>query len=85
MSEAFDIKKLLLSPMTGLYWVKCSMIGLGIGMLLFVGYGLWKAYIKKPDPTTAQRAETINNYYHQPKSTFGCATVKTYDSQWLIQ
>lgn len=81
MSEPFDIKKLLTSPFTGLFWVKCTMIGLGICMIAFTGYGMWKAFIKKPEATTEQRAEKIINYYHQPKSTFGCASVRV--SQYL--
>lgn len=81
MSESFDPIKMLSAPFTGLYWIKCMMIGLGIFMILFTGYGLWKAFIKKPDPSTNQRAETINNFYHQPRSTFGCATVKVYENK----
>ena len=78
MSEPFDLMKLLSSPFTGLYWVKCTMVGLGIAMICFVGFGMWKAFIKKPDATTQQKADTINNYYHDPRSTFGCATVRVY-------
>lgn len=76
MSEPFDIKKMLLAPFTGLYWVKCLMIGLGIGMLVFTGIGLYRGYFKKPEPTTTQKAERIDNFYYQPKSTFGCASVR---------
>jgi len=81
MSEQFSLTKLLSSPFTGLYWVKCTMVGLGIGMLCFIGFGMWKAYIKKPDATTSQRAESIVNHYHNPRLTgFGCATVKVYET-----
>jgi hypothetical protein len=77
MAEPFDIKKLLTSPFTGLYWVKVIAIGAGIFFLVFDGYGLYKAYFKKPDPTTTQKADTINNKYnyYQPKQTFGCMHV----------
>ena len=72
MPEAFDVKKLVTSPFTGLYWVKSVMYGLGIGMLIFVAYGLYKAYIKRPEPTTEQKADVIYNRYYQPRQTFGC-------------
>lgn len=76
MSEKFDIKKLLSAPMTPLYWVKSTMFGLGIGMLVFVGYGLYKAYIKLPPPTTDQHAEAISNYTTPVKVYFGCAHIR---------
>lgn len=78
MPELFDIKKLLTSPFTGMYWVKCTMMGLGIGMLIFIGYGLYKAYVKTPDPTTTQSAGNIENHYHNPRVTFGCASTRVY-------
>jgi len=78
VSEGFNLSKLLSSPFTGLYWVKCTVFGLGIGMILFVAVGMWKAYFRRPDPTTTQRAETIENHYNTPKATFGCASTKTY-------
>lgn len=61
MSEAFDIKKLLKSPLTGLYWTKTIMFGLGITVLLFVGYAVYKAYVKKPESTQTIRAEEGSN------------------------
>lgn len=76
--DQFDIKKLLTSPFTGLYWTKSLMIGLGIFCIVFVGYGLYKAYIKKPLPSTDQKAEVINNYNNQPHATFGCAMTRDY-------
>ena len=76
--EGFNLIKMLSSPFTGLYCVKFTMVGLGIGMLCFIGFGMYKAYIKKPDATTSQRAESIVNHYHNPRSTFGCATTRTY-------
>jgi hypothetical protein len=76
MSEPFSLIKMLSSPFTGMYWIKCTMIGLGIFMIAFTGYGLYKAYVKKPEATTTQRAETIINYNNQPRVTFGCASWK---------
>jgi hypothetical protein len=71
--EKIDIKKAVTSPFTGLYWVKSLMYGLGIGMLIFVGFGLWKAYFKKPDPTQTIHAETGSNVkviqYNERKKT----------------
>ena len=49
------------------------MIGLGICMIAFTGFGLYKAFIKKPLASTDQKADKIYNYYHQPRVTFGCA------------
>lgn len=53
-------------------------LGLGLPGLLLIGYGIYKGYIKKPEPTTTQhnQAEAIVYHYHTPKSTFGCATVR---------
>lgn len=76
MSEPFSLIKMFTSPFSLLYWVKCLMMGLGIFMIAFTGYGLYKAYIKKPLATTDQRAEQICNYYNQPRVSFGCATWK---------
>jgi len=81
MAEPFDIKKLVLSPLTGLYWVKAWMLGLGIFTILFVGYGLYKAYIKKPLPSTTQSADKIINHYYEPKSTFGCISIRAYQEK----
>jgi len=78
MSDPFSWAKMLTAPFTGLYWVKCLMIGLGIGAIVFIGFGVYRGYFKKADPTTDQDAETIINHYNQPRSTFGCATTKIY-------
>lgn len=56
-SEQFDLLKLLKSPFTGLYWVKSVMLGLGIYVLIIVGFAVWKAFFKKPDPTNTQNIE----------------------------
>lgn len=53
-AEKFDIMKLLKSPFTGLYWTKTLMLGLGLLVLSFLGYAVYKAYIKKPPPTQTQ-------------------------------
>lgn len=47
--EGFNIKKLLVSPLTQMYWVKVIMMTLGASTLLFIGYAVYKAYVKKPD------------------------------------
>lgn len=57
MSEPFDAGKLVKSPFTGLFWVKVVMYMLGMLTLVFVGYGVYKAYFKKPDPTQHQTQE----------------------------
>jgi hypothetical protein len=79
-TEKFDIVKMATSPFTGLYWVKVIMFGLGLCMIGFVGYGVYKAYFRTPDPTTDQNADLIVNHYPEPRATFGCATVKTYEN-----
>lgn len=67
VSESFSIKKLALSPFTGLYWIKVIMFGLGLSALFFIGYGVHKAYFKKPLPTNTQTAkEIVNNTYNYP-------------------
>lgn len=57
MSEPFSMKKLLSSPLSGMYWVKTVMFTLGAIVIFFVVYGVWKAYFKKPDSTQTIRAE----------------------------
>jgi hypothetical protein len=59
--EKIDIVKAATSPFTGLYWVKTIMYGLGLAMLVFVGFGIWKAYFKKPEPTQSIHAEAGSN------------------------
>lgn len=79
--NAFDPVKLVTSPFTGLFWIKCIMFGLGIASLLFIGYGVYKAYFAKLDPTTTQnnQAQEIVYHYPTPKATFGCASVRVYE------
>jgi hypothetical protein len=71
--EKFNLIKAITSPFTGLYWVKTVMFSLGAAALLFIGYGVYKAYFKKPPHTTEQNAEAIYNYNYTPKMFgFGC-------------
>jgi len=79
MAEPFSLTKLVSGPFTGVYWAKVASMIFGICTLLFVGFAVYKAYIKKPEATTNQRAEQIVNYYYQPKSTFGCASTRAWE------
>ena len=56
-------------------------LGLGLPGLLLIGYGIYKGYIKKPEPTTTQhnQAEVIVYHYPTPKATFGCASVRVQE------
>lgn len=77
--EKINLVKAITSPFTGLYWVKTLMYGLGLAALVFIGLGVYKAYFKKPLPTTTQSAEHIINYNYTltPHQTFfGCANYK---------
>jgi arginine exporter protein ArgO len=49
--EKVDLVKAVKSVATPVYWVKTIMYGLGIACLLFIGFGVYKAYFKKPVPT----------------------------------
>ena len=49
-TEPIDIKKAVTSPFTGLFWIKTFMYGLGLSALIFIGFGVYKAYFKKPEP-----------------------------------
>lgn len=52
-------------------WVSGSVLG------LFLAGAIYFGYIKpntKPIPTTIQNAGAINNYYNQPRISFGCAS-----------
>jgi hypothetical protein len=51
VAEPIDLKKAVTSPFTGLYWIKTVMYGLGLSALLFIGYGVYKAYFKKAEPS----------------------------------
>ena len=73
MAEPIDIKKLVAYPATPIFWWKSVLYGLGIGMLVFVGWAVWKAYFKKPDSTQTIHAETGSNVkviqYNERKKT----------------
>lgn len=75
--SAFSITKLFAGLFTGDYWGKLIAFGLGFIVLGFLGFAVYRAYIK-PLPTTSQKAEAIVNYNHQPRVTFGCASWRTY-------
>lgn len=77
--SAFSVTKLFSGLLTGDYWGKLIAFGLGFIVLGFIGFAVYKAYIKKPEPTTSQSAEKIYNRYYEPKSTWGCATIKVYE------
>lgn len=76
MSEQFDLKKMLKSPVTPVFWSKVVMFGMGAALLFFIGYAVYRQYIKKPEPTTTNsvKAESgstvIQNYYYARKKTF---------------
>ena len=73
MAEKFSFTKLIQSPFTGIYWVKCLMLGLGIFLILGIGYTGYKAVVK---PTSDQRAQTIINHNYNPVAHIGgCASV----------
>ena len=59
--ESFDIKKLLKSPFTGMYWVKSVMLGLGILAILMIVFTVYKAFFKKPQLSQVITAETGSN------------------------
>ena len=57
MPEQFSVRKALdLSPTA---MGKSFSIGLKIAIILFVGWAVYKAYFKKPEPTQTQRIERI--------------------------
>lgn len=79
MSDVFSITKLAKSPFQGIFWLKCIMFGLGIGCLVFIGYGVYKAYFTIV-PTTTQSAEQIINPTLSPKVyPGGCANIRVID------
>jgi hypothetical protein len=51
-------------------WVLGAVGGLVIAWALYAGI---IRPVLKPNPSTAQKAETIYNYYNQPRVSFGCA------------
>lgn len=57
MEDPITFKKAVTSLATGKFWVKVVMFSLGASVLFFVGFAVYKAYIKKPDATTFVKAE----------------------------
>ncbi len=47
------IKAAVTAPVTPVYWVKTVMYGLGMLSLFLIGFGVYKAYFKKPLPNQA--------------------------------
>ena len=59
MAEAFDVKKLVTSPFTGVFWVKTIVYMMAMAFVAAIGYGVWQFYfVKKPTQTQNQ---TIGN------------------------
>ena len=76
MSDKFDAVKMVTSPFTGMFWLKCLMFFLGICFIGMVAWSIWKTY--NPDDTTTSynRAAVIVNHNPMPKGSFGCAHVQ---------
>jgi len=51
-------------------WVGGILGGLIIGWIFYAGL---IRPVTKPNPSTTQSGETINNYYNTPRISFGCA------------
>ena len=75
----FSITNMVAGWASGDYWGKLVSFGLGFIVLGFVGFAVYKAYIKKPEPSTEQNAKKIVNYWYQPHSTFGCASTRAWE------
>ena len=59
MAEPFEIKKAV--ELSGVTIFKSLKFGLIFLAILGIGYGVYKAYFKKPPDTTTQKAEQIVN------------------------
>ena len=46
--EKFDIKKLALSPFSGIYWTKTTMFLIGACLILTMVYSVYRTFFKKP-------------------------------------
>jgi len=80
--EKFDIVKMFSGLFKPVHWAKTIMFSLSAGCIIFIGFGVYKGYFKKPEPVTEQKAEIIKNHYHQPKMMgFGCAFSKGIKSK----
>jgi hypothetical protein len=51
--EGIDIKRVVKYPLTGIYWIKTLLYGLGLATIFFIGFGVYKAYFRKPLPSQA--------------------------------
>jgi hypothetical protein len=58
-----------------MYLIIAKWVGGIVGGLIiaWLGYALLIKPFTKPLPTTTNQAERINNYYNQPRISFGCA------------
>jgi hypothetical protein len=57
-------------------WERFISIFAYLLILLAIGWAVYVAFIRpttKPNPSTSQAADTINNFYNQPRISFGCA------------
>ena len=57
---------------------------LGLVAGLLIAWGLYAGIIRpvtKPNPSTRQEADTIHNYYNQPRVSFGCARWEIYGKE----
>lgn len=59
MAENFDVKKLVTSPFTGVFWVKTIVYMMAMAFLLAVGYGVYRWYFKRE--ITQTQHQTIGN------------------------
>lgn len=81
MPEPINFTKLAdISPTTLVKTTSSTAKGLLVLLAVAgIGYAIYKAYVKRPDPTTTQNAKAIANYnYHlEPRQMFfGCANFK---------
>ena len=75
--EPISLMKMIKGPFTGVYWIKSLMLGLGIFVILIIGYAVYKAYFKRPAPSQTQQinaqdgsqVKVENHYYNDRKKT----------------
>jgi len=51
-------------------WIGGAILGLMLSWIVYAGL---IRPVTKPNPSTNQSAESIQNYYNQPRISFGCA------------
>ena len=56
MAEEFNLKKLMQSPFSPLYWTKTVMFMAGAFIILMIGFAVYKAYFKRAEPSQLIRA-----------------------------